>query len=366
MANVLDIRRRIRSVVNTRQITKAMKTVSAAKLRRAQEAALAARPYSQMLTNVLKSLISRADIYDPVTGLPLHPLLVERPEKNILLIVVTGDKGLAGAFNTNILKMASRFISTTIQSKPDANIDIECIGRKGRDFMRRRYPMAPERPAGGETGASPVQRDTETAPPRAGRVQIVGEYVGVLGKVDHNFANTLSESVIARYTRHEIDGVYILFNEFKSVIAQRLVADRLLPIKEIGEVDIQMAEEASEEERKKRIEAAKSAGVGLRPTDTRAVDEAAAKFGTWPVDYIYEQPPHQLFEGILPKYLGIQIFHALLESVAAEHAARMTAMDAATNNASDMIDSLTLIMNRARQAKITKEIIEIVSGAAAQ
>jgi len=366
MANVLDIRRRIRSVVNTRQITKAMKTVSAAKLRRAQESALAARPYSQMLTNVLKSLISRADIYDSVTGLPLHPLLVERPEKNILLIVVTGDKGLAGSFNTNILKMASRFISTTIQSKPDANIDIECIGRKGRDFMRRRYPMAPERPAGGETGASPVQHDTEAAPPRAGRVQIVGEYVGVLGKVDHNFANTLSESVIARYTRHEIDGVYILFNEFKSVISQRLVADRLLPIKEIGEVDIQMAEEASEEERKKRIEAAKSAGVGLRPTDTSAVDEAAAKFGTWPVDYIYEQPPHQLFEGILPKYLGIQIFHALLESVAAEHAARMTAMDAATNNASDMIDSLTLIMNRARQAKITKEIIEIVSGAAAQ
>jgi F-type H+-transporting ATPase subunit gamma len=361
MPNILDIRRRIRSVVNTRQITKAMKTVSAAKLRRAQEAALAARPYSQMLTNVLKSLVSRADIYDPVTGLPLHPLLAERPEKTILLIVVTGDKGLAGAFNANILKMASKYI----QSKPDLNIDIECIGRKGRDFMRRRYPMAPEKPVDGETGASPV-RDPEAVPQRAGRVQITGEYVGVLGKVDPNFANTLSENVVARYTRHEIDGVYLLFNEFKSVIAQRLVAERLLPIKEIGEVDIQIAEEASEEERKKRIEAAKSAGVGMRPIDTSAVDEAAAKFGTWPVDYIYEQPPQQLFEGILPKYIGNQIFHALLESVAAEHAARMTAMDAATSNASDMIDSLTLIMNRARQAKITKEIIEIVSGAAAQ
>jgi F-type H+-transporting ATPase subunit gamma len=355
MANVLDIRRRIRSVVNTRQITKAMKTVSAAKLRRAQEGALAARPYSQMLTNVLKSLVSRADIYDPVTGLPRHPLLAERPENNILLIVVTGDKGLAGAFNTNILKMVSKFI----QSKPEQNIDVECIGRKGRDFMRRRYPAAPE--------TQQVQPGEEATPvPRAGRVQIVGEYVGVLGKVDHNFANSLSESVIARYCRGEIDGVYILFNEFKSVIAQRLVAERLLPIKEIGEVDIQMAEEASQEERKKRIEAAKTAGVGLRPTDTSAVDEAAAKFGTWPVDYIYEQPPQQLFQGILPKYLGIQIFHALLESVAAEHAARMTAMDAATSNASDMIESLTLIMNRARQAKITKEIIEIVSGAAAQ
>jgi F-type H+-transporting ATPase subunit gamma len=362
MPNILDIRRRIRSVVNTRQITKAMKTVSAAKLRRAQEAALAARPYSQMLTNVLKSLVSRADVYDPVTGLPLHPLLAERPEQNILLIVVTGDKGLAGAFNANILKMASKYI----QSKPDLNIDIECIGRKGRDFMRRRYPIAPEKAASGETDASPVGHDTDAVPERAGRVQITGEYVGVLGKVDHNFATTLSENVVTRYKRHEIDGVYLLFNEFKSVIAQRLVAERLLPIKEIGEVDIQLTEEASEEERKKRIEAAKSAGVGMRPIDTSAVDEAAAKFGTWPVDYIYEQPPQQLFEGILPKYIGNQIFHALLESVAAEHAARMTAMDAATNNASDMIDSLTLIMNRARQAKITKEIIEIVSGAAAQ
>jgi F-type H+-transporting ATPase subunit gamma len=364
MANILDIRRRIRSVVNTRQITKAMKTVSAAKLRRAQESALAARPYSQMLTNVLKSLISRADIYDPVTGKALHPLLAERPEKNILLIVVTGDKGLAGAFNTNILKMASKFI----QSQTDQNIDIECIGRKGRDFMRRRYPFAAEKPsssADGETGASPVHPSTEAAPARADRVQIVGENIGVLGKVDYNFAATLSENVIGRYTRHEIDAVYILFNEFKSVIAQRLIAERLLPIKQIGEVDVLMAEEATQEERKKRLEAAKSEGVGVRPIDTKAVDEAAT-FGASPVDYIYEQPPRQLFQGILPKYISIQIFRALLESVAAEHAARMTAMDAATSNASDMIDSLTLIMNRARQAKITKEIIEIVSGAAAQ
>src|SRR5271165_4408032 len=197
MANVLDIRRRIRSVINTRQITKAMKTVSAAKLRRAQEGALAARPYSQMLTNVLKSLISRADVYDPLTGDPRHPLLAERPEKNILLIVVTGDKGLAGAFNTNILKMASRFI----ESKPDQNIDVECIGRKGRDFMRRRYPSAPERASSesGEMGATPVQRDSDggaIAVPRAGRVQIVGEYVGVLSKVEHNCASNLAQSII--------------------------------------------------------------------------------------------------------------------------------------------------------------------------
>src|SRR5271167_396039 len=185
MANILDIRRRIRSVVNTRQITKAMKTVSAAKLRRAQEAALAARPYGQMLTNVLKSLVSRADIYDPLTGEPRHPLLAERPEKNVLLIVVTGDKGLAGAFNTNILKMASKFI----QSKPEQNIDVECIGRKGRDFMRRRYPLAPQRAdqatENGAAGDAPVQFDNQALPERAGRVQIAGEYVGVLGKVEY-------------------------------------------------------------------------------------------------------------------------------------------------------------------------------------
>ena len=351
MPNVLDIRRRIRSVINTRQITKAMKTVSAAKLRRAQESALAARPYSQMLTNVLKSLVARADVYDPITGEPRHPLLAEREETNILLIVVTGDKGLAGAFNTNILKVVTKFI----ESKPEENIDVECIGRKGRDFMRRRYPSAL------------IQENREAGVPvqRAGRVQIVREYVGILGKVQHNFAATLAESIIARYTAGEIDGVYILFNEFKSVIAQRLIAEHLLPIKEIGVVDVRMAEEAEEEERKRRIEAAKSAGVGVRPIDTHAVDEAAAKIAASQVDYIYEQPPGQLFSEILPKYIAIQIFHALLESVAAEHAARMTAMDSATNNASEMIDSLTLAMNRARQAKITKEIIEIVSGAAA-
>ncbi len=350
MPNVLDIRRRIRSVVNTRQITKAMKTVSAAKLRRAQERALAARPYSQMLTNVLKSLVSRVDIYHPVTGELLHPLLAERPEKSILLIVVTGDKGLAGAFNTNILKIATKFI----ESNADKNIDIECIGRKGRDFLRRRFPTEPDKAVGEETR------------PRAGRVQIVGEHIGVLAKVEFSFASQLAETVVERFSRGEIDGVYVLYNEFKSVIAQRLIAQHLLPIKEVGVVDVRMAEEATEEERKRRLEAAKTAGVGIRPLDSRAIDEEAAKFGAAPVDYIYEQPPAQLFREILPKYIGVEIFHALLESVAAEHAARMTAMDSATNNASDMIDSLTLVMNRARQAKITKEIIEIVSGAAAQ
>jgi F-type H+-transporting ATPase subunit gamma len=349
MANILDIRRRIRSVVNTRQITKAMKTVSAAKLRRAQEAALAARPYSQMLTNVLKSLIARVDTIDEATGEVLHPLLVERPEQNILLIVVTGDKGLAGAFNTNILKVVTRFID----ANADKNIDIVCVGRKGRDFLRRRFPVAASHDGQNDNNA------------RAGRIQIVGEHVGVLGKVEFAFANEVGEMVVEKFARVQTDAAYLIYNEFKSVIAQRLIVQKVLPVKEIGVEDVRMAEEAAQEERKKRLEAAKTAGVGVRPTDTSAVDEAAAKFGTAQVDYIYEQPPAQLFREILPKYIGIEIFHALMESVAAEHAARMTAMDSATNNASDMIDSLTLVMNRARQAKITKEIIEIVSGAAA-
>jgi len=359
MPSILDIRRRIRSVVNTRQITKAMKTVSAAKLRRAQESALAARPYSQMLTNVLKSLVSRADIYDPITGEPRHPLLSERPEKTALLIVVTGDKGLAGAFNTNILKVASRFIETNVEK----NIDVECIGRKGRDHMRRRFPAALDTNPDG-TGTANAQGD-QAVRPRADRVQVVGEHVGVLGKVEFSFASSLGASVVDRFCRGEIDAVYVLYNEFKSVIAQRLIVEKLLPIREIGVTDVRMAEEAAEEERKRRLDAAKSTGVGVRSPDTKAVDEEAAKIGTSQVDYIYEQPPDQLFREILPKYIGVQIFHALIESVAAENAARMTAMDAATNNASEMIDSLTLAMNRVRQAKITKEIIEIVSGAAA-
>jgi len=343
MANILDIRRRIRSVTNTRQITKAMKMVSAAKLRRAQDRALAARPYAQMLINVLKSLVSRAEIYDPETGEPRHPLLAERPENNVLLIVVTGDKGLAGAFNTNILKAASRFL----ESKSGKHVEIEAIGRKGRDFLRRRFPVA-------KPGAA------ESAP-----ISLVGEHIGVLNKVDYAMASEMASRVIERYANQEVDSVYVVYNEFKSVIAQRLVVERVLPIEEVGEIAVAQAEGMGEEERKRALEAAKGAGVGLRPADTHEIDAAAAKFATAQVDYIYEQPAAELFASLLPKYVAIQIFRALQESVAAEHAARMTAMDAATSNATDMIDSLTLAMNRARQAKITKEIIEIVSGAAA-
>jgi F-type H+-transporting ATPase subunit gamma len=357
MPNILDIRRRIRSVINTRQITKAMKVVSAAKLRKAQERALAARPYAQMLTNVLKSLVARAEIYDPETGKPKHPLLAQRPENTILLIVVTGDKGLAGGFNANITKAAVRFL----ESKAGKNIDIEAVGRKGRDFLRRRYPAAKVQTP---SLAEPEESLTEEAEPgiRSAEIQITGEHAGILGKVEFSQARRLAESVIARYEREEIDSAYVVFNEFKSVIAQRLIVEQILPIEQVGEPAVRQAEEMTEEEKLKAKEAAISAGVGMRQGPA---DEAAAKFGTAQVDYIYEQAPGELFRALLPKYVAIQVFRALMESVAAEHAARMTAMDSATNNATDMIDSLTLVMNRARQAKITKEIIEIVSGAAA-
>jgi F-type H+-transporting ATPase subunit gamma len=345
MANVLDIRRRIRSVRNTRQITKAMKMISAARLRRAQDRALSARPYAQMLTNVLKSLVSRAEIFDPETGEPRHPLLADRPEKNSLVIVVTADRGLAGAFNANIIKAAFRFFA----ANEGKAVDIEAVGRKGRDFFRRRFPTA-------------TAEQTE----RAGPVQTVGEHIGVLGKLSFEYVRDFSESVIDRYTKGEIDSVYVIYNEFKSVIAQRLVVEKVLPIEEIGEQTVTQAEEVSKEEREKRAEAAQAAGISLGEADTREMDRRAAAFATAQVDYIYEQSPGELFRDLLPKYVAVQIYRSMLESIAAEHAARMTAMESASNNADEMIDKLTLAMNRARQAKITKEIIEIVSGAAAQ
>ncbi len=344
MANIRDIRRRIRSVKNTRQITKAMKMVSAAKLRRAQERALASRPMAQMLMNVLTSIMSRADLIDPVTGLPRHPLLAVRPERNILLVLVTGDRGLAGAFNSNVLKVTTKFL----QVFPEQNIDILAVGRKGRDFLRRRYPVG-----------------KVAEPTRAGRVQVVGEHLNLLAKVDFEAVNEIAERIIKAYTDEQIDSVYVIFNEFKSVISQRLIAQRILPMHEIGRREVALTEEFTVEQRERMGEAARAAGISLQEPGATELEQEAAKFGTSPVDYIYEQPPEELFAAILPRYVAIEIFQALLESVAAENASRMTAMDSATNNANDVIDSLTLTMNRARQAAITKEIIEIVSGAAA-
>jgi F-type H+-transporting ATPase subunit gamma len=355
MANVLDLRRRIRSVKNTRQITKAMKMVSAAKLRRAQERALAARPYARMITSVLESLTRRAEIFDPETGNLRHPLFATREEKRVLLVIISGDKGFAGAFNSNILETAFQFV----EGNTDKQIDIEAVGRKSRDLMRRRYPVAIYSEQTDDQGNSVKIRERKAA------VEVVGDYPGMLLKLESHRVYDLAQSLIARYVHEEIDAAYIVYNEFKSVIQQRLVVEKLLPIMKIGIPQITGATEPTEEERERAAEAALSAGILLEPVDTTEADEESRKFGTAQVDYIYEQPAEELFNGLLPQYISSMLYHAMTESVAAEHAARMTAMDSATNNASDMIDSLTLLMNRVRQAAITKEIIEIVSGAAA-
>ena len=356
MANVLDLRRRIRSVKNTRQITKAMKMVSAAKLRRAQERALAARPYARMIVSVLESLRRRVDLYDEKTGNLCNALFLTRPEKRVLLIVISGDKGFAGAFNANILKTAYQFIN----GNPDKEIDIEAVGRKGRDQLRRRYPTAAYADQTDENGQTHKVRS-----PRQGPVEVTGDHPGLLVKLESSRVLGLAHSVIYRYIHEEIDAAYIVYNEFKSVIAQRLVVERLLPLIDLENPQITGAVEPSAEEKERQAEAALSAGIDIEAADTAEAEEEAKKFGTAEVDYIYEQPAEELFSGLLPQYIFSVLFHAMTESVAAEHAARMTAMDAATNNASDMIDDLTLHMNRVRQAAITKEIIEIVSGAAA-
>jgi F-type H+-transporting ATPase subunit gamma len=358
MANVLDLRRRIRSVKNTRQITKAMKMVSAAKLRRAQERAMLARPYARMISNVLESLVRR-------TGDSLelmHPLLVEREEKNVLVIVVAGDKGFAGAFNSNIVKAAQGFINT--RRGQGQNIDVEPVGRKARDTFRKRYPAAVYEKKE-EHYDNDLATHFETIRHRAQPIEITGDHPTILLKIAIDEVSDMAHSVVERYTRAEIDSVYVVYNEFKSVISQRVVVEKLLPIRKLGSQEITVAEEMTEEQKEAAGHAAKTAGVSLTVPEESVIESEAKKFGTAEVDYIFDQSPERLFRHLMPKYITTQIFHAMLESVAAEHAARMTAMDSATNNAGDMIDALSLTMNRVRQAAITKEIIEIVSGAAA-
>src|ERR1700693_5609521 len=284
MPNILDIRRRIRSVINTRQITKAMKMISAARLRKAQERALAARPYAKMLGGILANVAGGAS-QDPEAG--GNPLLAVRPENKILVVVVTADRGLAGGFNANLLKLAQRFVN----EHKGAELSFELIGRKGRDYFRKR-------------GA-----------------RISGEHLDMMRSLNLPYADKIADAIIERFSSGEIDAVYLFVNEFKSVMAPTLSETRLLPI------EVPKAQEQ--------------------------------------VDYIYEQKPEELLGTLLPRYIKLQVYSALLESVAAEHAARMTAMDAASSNASDVIDKLTLYMNRVRQASITKVIIEMVSGAAA-
>jgi len=287
MATLLDFRRRIRSVKNTQQITRAMKFVAAARLRRAQEAAIAARPYARELARMLRSIMSRI-------AEPQHPLLARRPEERILTLVLTGERGLAGAFNANILRKALDFFRANKGKK----ISVIPVGKKGRDALRK-------------AGFS-----------------LVAEYVNVLARVDFGTAREIASLVTDLYAREEIDSVYIVFSEFKTVMTPNLVITKLLPVE------------------------------GVQTDDESAVESTGSQ-----VDYIYEQPVEQLLGKLLPRYIETQVLRAMLESSAAEHAARMTAMESATKNAGDVIEALTLHMNKVRQAAITKEIIEIVSGA---
>jgi F-type H+-transporting ATPase subunit gamma len=292
MPTLLDFRRRIRSVKNTQQITRAMKFVAAARLRRAQEAALAARPYAVELARVLRSTMARIET-------PQHPLLAKREENNILVIVLTGERGLAGAFNSNVLRKAHDFF----RGHPGKKITTIPVGKKGRDSLRR----------AGFTFAA--------------------EYVNVLARVDFKIAREIANLVVDLYVKEEIDSVYIIFSEFKTVMTPTLAVEKLLPVESIREDD--------------------------KDNDL----DGKKKSHETPIDYIYEQPEEQILAKLLPRYVETQILRAMLESSAAEHAARMTAMEAATNNANDVIEALTLHMNKVRQAAITKEIIEIVSGA---
>jgi F-type H+-transporting ATPase subunit gamma len=286
MPSLIDIRRRIRSVKNMQQITKAMKMVSAAKLRRAQEHALASRPYANMMQRVLSNVAAAAAGNPDIADLPL---LSVRDERRIQLIVVSSDTGLAGAFNSNLFRFSQRFVD----EHQGVTLSVETIGRKSRDYFRKR------------------------------NFNVTGDYVGIVDKPTYEKAAEIADKMIDLYGKAEVDAVYIAVNEFKSVMAPNLVLRRILPV-EVPE--------------------------------TREQQQ---------IDYIYEEPPNEILRALLPKYVEMEIYRAMLESISAYHAARMAAMDAATSNAGDVIQDLTLSMNRIRQDKITREIIEIVSGAAA-
>jgi len=336
--------------------------VSAAKLRRAQERALQARPYAQMLTNVLESLVRRTDLYDEATGEVRHPLLVEREEKNVLVVVIAGDKGFAGGFNSNIGKAAQRFIDE--RRERGQNVDLEPIGKKAIGFYKRKYPAAVYEHKE-ELYDNELAKHIEDIRHRAAPIEVAAEHADLLIKADITPVSQVAHSIIARYERAEIDSVYLVYNEFKSVISQRVVVEKLLPIRKLGSHEITVAEEMTEEQREAAARAAQSSGVSVNEPEEAVIEQEAKRFGTADVDYIFDQSPERLFRHLMPRYVTTQIFHALLESIAAEHAARMTATDAATKNAGELIDKLSLTMNRVRQAAITKEIIEIVSGAAA-
>jgi F-type H+-transporting ATPase subunit gamma len=281
MANVRDIRRRIRSAKNIQQITRAMKFVSAARLRRAQDRVIAARPYARQMVAVLNSLATRV----PEQA---HPLLAVRGDEKIELVVISADRGLCGAYNTNIIRRALEFLD----EHSDRKVSLNILGKRARDFFRRR-PYA-----------------------------VRNEVINVMQRLSFADAAAIARDLIKVFVNGEVDQVWLVYNEFKSVVHQRIVVEPLLPIPRLQHPD--------------------DAGR---------------------LDYLYDEPPARIFANLLPRHVEAQIFRALLEAAASEHGARMTAMEAATNNAGEMIENLTLYANKVRQAGITRELIEVVSGA---
>ena len=293
MPSLLDVRRRVRAVKSTEQITKAMKMVAASKLRRAQDQILGARPFAHHMLRVLNDMATRVEP-------SAHPLLREHAVTagRTLIFVITADKGLCGSFNTNIIKTAERFAV----EDPDREVALGLVGRKGRDFFT---------PKG---------------------FDVCYENVNLFTSLSFSHAQAITEVAIKKFTTQAVNSVYLVYNEFKSILQQRVVVERLLPIAELE----------------------KEALAAEIPGD-----------GTASIDYLYEPTPEGILEDLLPHHVEVQTFRALLESAAAEHAARMTAMDAATKNSGELIEQLTLHMNKVRQAAITREIIEVVSGAEA-
>jgi F-type H+-transporting ATPase subunit gamma len=284
MPSLIDIRRRVRAVKSTQQITKAMKMVSSSKLRRAQDRILRSRPYAQHMLRVLNSLATR-------TESARHVLLQEQPGQRPLLIVITADRGLAGSFNANVIKGAAEFITDHPRDN-DKAVALALVGRKGRDFFMRRG------------------------------FDVRYEETGLFQNVKWSHAQAIANTAIKEFLAPDIGSVYLVYNQFKSIMSQQVVIERLLPIAKLEQAPIEA-----------------------------------------PVDYLFEPSPEELLDTLLPFHVAVQVNRALLESSAAEHAARMTAMDSATRNAREMVDRLTLYMNKVRQASITREIIEIVAGA---
>jgi len=302
MPSLIDIRRRVRAVKSTQQITKAMKMVSSSKLRRAQERILKSRPYAQEMLRVFNNLATRSDH-------AAHPLLNDDPlAARTLLIVITADRGLCGSFNTNVAKAALQFTIDQPKSPDGRDVAMALVGRKARDFFQRRG------------------------------FDVLYEEIGLFQNVKWSHAQAIASTAIKEFLGPDVSSVYLVYNEFKSVISQRVVIEKLLPIPRL------------------RPEDTSDGATAGRPADASASTAA---------DYLFEPDPQQLLSTLLPMHVAVQINRALLESSAAEHAARMQSMDSATRNAKEMVDRLTLYMNKVRQAAITREIIEVVSGAQA-